>query len=177
MKNSRRKIRPLKKPSAKSALPPASNRAKPRRASPYAEAAPPHLPRLGLHGVYELAIPFEWTIQWYDPRLPAVLSTPSMIAMMEVAAANSVRSALPRDSITVGTRIEVDHLKAVPHGAHVRAAARLVEYNGRFLVFEVEAKSAGVLIGRGRVFRAIVDADQFDAKANSRAPSRSRAVS
>ena len=74
---------------------------------------------------------------------------------------------LPPGAITVGTRIEVDHLKAVTEGATVLASARLVEYRGRFLVFDVEARSGAHLLGRGRVFRAIVEHAGFHAKADS----------
>jgi fluoroacetyl-CoA thioesterase len=123
--------------------------------------------RLGLSATYEESVPFEWTIQSYDPRLPPVLSTPAMIGMMEVAAAQAVMPELPPGAITVGTRIEVDHLKAVPMGANVIASARLVKYRGRFLVFDVEARSGDKVIGRGRVFRAIVEPKKFHANAES----------
>jgi fluoroacetyl-CoA thioesterase len=126
------------------------------------------LPQIGLEATVELAVPFDWTIQKYDPRLPAVLSTPAMIGMMEVAAAQAVRDELPPGAITVGTRIEVDHLKAAAVGANVRAHARLAGYKGRFLVFETVARSGEHVIGRGRVFRAIVEPAKFHAKAESR---------
>jgi predicted thioesterase len=129
------------------------------------------LPRVGLEATVEKVIPREWTLAAFDSRLPAVLSTPAMIGMMEVAAAQSVQAELPTGAITVGTRIEVDHLKAVPVGATVRATARLVEHEGRFLVFEVEARSGDLVLGRGRVFRAIVEHENFNAKAHSQAES------
>lgn len=116
---------------------------------------------LGLEASIEKVIPREWTIAVYDPLLPPVFSTPAMIGMMEVAAANALRSELPEGAISLGTRIEVDHLKAVHEGATVRATARLVAYQGRFLVFEVEARSGDLLLGRGKVFRAIVPNAKF----------------
>jgi fluoroacetyl-CoA thioesterase len=106
-----------------------------------------------------------------DPNLPAVFSTPAMIGLMEYASVMAVGRELPPGVITVGTRIEVDHLKAVPPGATVRASARFVRYQGRFLVFDVEARSGAHLIGRGRVFRAIVDPEKHGAKAQTRKPS------
>jgi fluoroacetyl-CoA thioesterase len=124
-------------------------------------------PAIGLEATVELTVPFEWTIQRYDPSLPAVLSTPAMIGMMEMAAAQSVKDALPTGSITVGTRIEVDHLKAVTVGANVRAHARLSAYKGRFLVFETVARSGEDVIGRGRVFRAIVEPARFQSRAEA----------
>ncbi|HEV3254387.1 MAG TPA: hotdog domain-containing protein [Candidatus Acidoferrales bacterium] len=126
----------------------------------------------GLEASVEKVIPFEWTIAAYDPRLPTVLSTPAMIGMMEVAAAQAVMPALREGAITVGTRIEVDHLKAVSQGATVRATARLVKHEGRFLVFDVEARSGEHVIGRGRVFRAIVELAGFHARASQRTGSK-----
>ncbi|HYA89846.1 MAG TPA: hotdog domain-containing protein [archaeon] len=126
-------------------------------------------PSLGLQATVERVVPHEWTLAHFDPRLPAVFSTPAMIGMMEHAAAQAVLPELPAGAITVGTRIEVDHLKALTAGATVRATARLVEQRGRFLVFEVEASAADVIIGRGYVYRAIVQPEEFHTKAQSRA--------
>ncbi len=125
----------------------------------------------GLHATVEKVVPREWTIAAYDERLPDVLSTPSMIGMMEVAAAQAVQPELPPGAITVGTRIEVDHLKAVPAGTTVRASARLTEHQGRFLIFEVESRAGELVIGRGRVYRAIVEVGSFHKKASERSQS------
>ena len=128
-------------------------------------------PKLGLSAYVERVVPHEWTITHYDPRLPAVLSTPAMIGMMEVAAAHAVQPALAPGTITVGTRIEVDHLKAVPAGATVGVTARLAQRKGRFLVFDVEARTGEHVIGRGRVYRAIVEPQGFHGKAKERSAS------
>ena len=128
----------------------------------------PDRPRIGLESSVEKVIPPEWTLAAFDPRLPAVLSTPAMIGMMEIAASQAVQPELPPGAITVGTRIEVDHLKAVPGGTTVRATARLVKHEGRFLVFDVEARSGEHVLGRGKVFRAIVEPKKFTTQAHER---------
>ncbi|HKV28102.1 MAG TPA: hotdog domain-containing protein [Candidatus Acidoferrales bacterium] len=115
----------------------------------------------GLHSKIECVVPFEWTIAAYDSTLPAVFSTPAMIGLMELAAAQAIRPHLPAGTISVGTRIEVDHLKAVGQGEKVEATARLTGMRGRFLVFETEARADETLIGSGRVFRAIVVTENF----------------
>jgi fluoroacetyl-CoA thioesterase len=127
--------------------------------------------RPGLQASIERVVLHEWTIASLDSRLPAVLSTPHMIGLMEIAAAQAIMAELPPGAISVGTRIEVDHLKAIPAGATVRAIAQLAQHDGRFLVFDVEARSGDHIVGRGRVFRAIVEPKQFHAAATSRAPS------
>jgi fluoroacetyl-CoA thioesterase len=125
-------------------------------------------PRIGLEATAERVVLLEHTIQVVNPNLPAVFSTPSMIGLMEHATVLAIMSELPPGAISVGTRIEVDHLKAVGPGATVRAWARFVKYEGRFLVFDVEARSGEHLIGRGRVFRAIVHPQEHGAKAQAR---------
>jgi len=128
---------------------------------------PPEI-TLGLEATVEKVVPREWTIAHFRGVLPAVLSTPAMIGMMEVAASNAVQDKLPPGAITVGTRIEVDHLKAVPEGATVQAWAKLERIDGRFLVFQAEARSGEHVIGRGRVSRAIVYPEALMNKANAR---------
>jgi predicted thioesterase len=103
----------------------------------------------------------EWTIAYYDPRLPPVLSTPAMIALMEIAAAWAVAPHLPPGTITVGTRIVVDHLEPARPGDRLRIRARLSRHEGQFLVFSVEARAGRRLLGQGEVFRAIVDTQRF----------------
>jgi fluoroacetyl-CoA thioesterase len=125
-------------------------------------------PKIGSEATYEAVVPHEWTIQNIDPNLPPVLSTPRMIQMMEHASTVAVRAQLEPGTISVGTRIEVDHLKAVPNGTKVQAHARLTGFQGRFLVFEVEARAAKIVIGRGKVFRAIVHSTNHGEKAKTR---------
>ncbi|HTR46976.1 MAG TPA: hotdog domain-containing protein [Verrucomicrobiae bacterium] len=129
---------------------------------------PEQRPRIGLEATVERVVEPQHTIQAVNPNLPAVFSTPSMIGLMEHATVIAVLPELPPGAITVGTRIEVDHLKAVGPGATVHAWARFVKYEGRFLVFDVEARSGEHLIGRGRVFRAIVDPARHGDKAQAR---------
>ena len=125
-------------------------------------------PPLGLEATIERIVLPEHTIQHVNPNLPPVFSTPSMIGLMEHATVQAVMPTLPPGFITVGTRIEVDHLKAVPNGATVRAHAKLVGYQGRFLIFDVNARSGEHIIGRGRVFRAVVDPQTHKTRAQAR---------
>jgi fluoroacetyl-CoA thioesterase len=130
-------------------------------------------PRIGLEAVVERFVTPELTIQHLRPELPPVFSTPAMIGLMEHASVLAVQPELPPGVITVGTRIEVDHLKAVAPGALVLAWAKLAAYRGRFLVFDVEARSGEHVIGRGRVFRAIVNSEEHKVRAQARVPQTS----
>jgi len=127
----------------------------------------PQLP-IGAEGTFEKEIPVEWTLVAYDPTLPGVLSTPHMISMMEIAAAVAIKAHLPDGWLTVGTRIEIDHLKAVVAGKLVIATAKLVAQHGRFLTFDVLARSGDVILGRGQVKRAFIVPKAFLSKAEAR---------
>jgi predicted thioesterase len=128
---------------------------------------------IGLEGRFERAVQFEYTIAFFDPKLPEIFSTPAMIAMMEAATSLAVEPALPPGKISVGTRIEVDHVKSAGIGALITSTARLLEINGRFLIFEVESRTGEEVLGRGRITRAIIDLSRIQQKlAQSTPPSR-----
>lgn len=93
-----------------------------------------------------------------------VFATPSMIALMESAAMNSVCNALAEGATTVGTKIEVSHIRATPLSVKVEATATLTEIDGRRLIFKIEARDDKGVIGEGNHERFIVDKERFMSK-------------
>ena len=91
-----------------------------------------------------------------------VFSTPSMIALMEKAAYTLVQESLAEGESTVGTQMNVDHVKASKIGETITAKAILTEIDGRKLTFDVSATdSAGNTIGRGVHTRFIIQVEKF----------------
>jgi fluoroacetyl-CoA thioesterase len=90
-----------------------------------------------------------------------VLATPMMIALMEAAAVEAVQEYLPGGWSTVGTRVDVEHLRASPLGEVVTAKATLVRSEGRFLDFSVTAADSSGIIGQGNHRRFIVNLKAF----------------
>jgi len=86
----------------------------------------------------------------------SVLSTPSMIRLMEHAARKAVEPYLEEGEETVGAELSVRHLAATPLGQMVRAVARLTAIEGRALTFELEAFSETQKIGEGTHKRVAV---------------------
>jgi predicted thioesterase len=72
-----------------------------------------------------------------------------------------VRGAVDGGQTTVGTRIELDHLKPSYVGATVSARARLSAVDGRRLTFDVEVLEGDTVVARGIVVRAVVDRARF----------------
>jgi predicted thioesterase len=91
----------------------------------------------------------------------AVLATPMMIALMESAALDVVQEHLPSGWTTVGTKVDVEHLRATPVGGIVTAEATLVKQEGRSLTFSVQAADGSGIIGQGLHRRFIVDREKF----------------
>ena len=123
---------------------------------------------IGLKGAASVTVTPENTAAAMGSGALPVFATPSMIALMERAALESVQPFLPEGQGTVGTRLEVSHMAATPLGMEVRAEAELTEIDRRRLVFRVCAYAGDELIGEGRHERFIVDSERFLLKAQAK---------
>lgn len=94
-----------------------------------------------------------------------VFSTPSMIALMECACANSVKAHLEPGKTTVGVSMEAKHISATPLGMMVGCESELIEVDGKRLVFKITAFDKAGIIGTANHERMIVDAKRFMEKA------------
>jgi len=89
-----------------------------------------------------------------------VFSTPSLVALMENTAMQLIE--LPEGSSTVGTAINIKHLKASPVGAEITCYADLISQEGRKFNFEIKVYNAkGDLIGEGMHERIVIDIKKF----------------
>ncbi len=96
-----------------------------------------------------------------DSSLADVMSTPTMIGMMELAAMNALAAYLEAGEGSVGVGIEVQHVAATPPGHRVRAEAELTKAEGRRLEFRVRAFDEAEEIGSGTHRRAVIDRAKF----------------
>jgi len=98
-------------------------------------------------------------------QMPEVFATGFMVGLIEWACIRAVNPHIdwPEEQ-TVGVRIDVDHTAATPPGLDVTARVKLVEVDGRRLVFEVEAHDGVDTIGQGTHERFVIDRDRFGAK-------------
>ncbi len=90
-----------------------------------------------------------------------VLSTPSLVLFMEKACLKYSQKGLEGGKTTVGTRLDVYHVRAAPVNTRIRIKGRLLSADGRRLLFWVEAFWEGVRIGYGLHERFIVDKEKF----------------
>ena len=122
----------------------------------------------GVRGTQELLVTAENTAKALGSGGLDVFSTPSMIALMEFCAAQSVLPLLPSGNSTVGTRLDIKHLSATPIGMTVRCETELIEIDRRRLVFLCRAYDDAGLIGEGTQERFIVDNAKFMEKVSQK---------
>src|SRR5262245_7614926 len=93
--------------------------------------------------------------------MPAVLSTPNLIGLLERTARETLAPLLDPDERTVGTEIELRHLAPTPLGATVTCVARVIHSEGALVTFQVEARDEQEVIARGLHRRAVIRVDGF----------------
>jgi len=96
--------------------------------------------------------------------LPSVLATAEMIRLMEMAAYLLLQPFYDSSEASVGTAVNVRHLKAAPLGVQVRAVARLTGIDGRRCFFEVSVFDEKEKIGEGTHERFIIDLERYRAR-------------
>lgn len=97
-----------------------------------------------------------------------VLATPSVIALMENAAATLAKKGLDEEYTTVGTMINIEHISPTPLGAKIKAKAVLKESDGRVFKFDVIAYDEKGVIAKGEHTRVSVKAEKFQKKADEK---------
>ena len=90
-----------------------------------------------------------------------VYSTPSMICHMELSAYSL---AMEHGHATVGTKVNISHLRACKPGTEVSVTAELLEVDGRRMEFSVKAEDEMGLLGEGTHQRYIIDPERFMSK-------------
>ena len=115
----------------------------------------------GIRGHAEVKVVHENTAAAVGSGALEVFATPSMIALMEKASLESVLPFLSDGESTVGTAISVTHDAATPLGETVTAETELIEVDRRRLVFRVECRAGGEVIGKGTHTRFIVSSEKF----------------
>ncbi|MEO3427789.1 thioesterase family protein [Pelagibius sp. CAU 1746] len=126
----------------------------------------------GLTGHAEMVVGTSDTAPRIGSGRIAVLATPKMITLIEEAALAAVEHLLPEGKQSLGTHLDVTHIAATPVGMTVKAEARLVEVQGRKLLFAVEARDEMDLIGEGRHERVVVTAASFQKRVDEKTKRR-----
>jgi fluoroacetyl-CoA thioesterase len=125
----------------------------------------------GIESEFTFRIPESKTVPALYPEssefqeMPEVFATGYLVGFLEWACIKAINPHLnwPQEQ-TVGTHIDVSHIAATPVGFDVTAKVKLIEVEGRRLVFEVEAHDGVDVISKGRHERFVIHKDKFDSK-------------
>jgi fluoroacetyl-CoA thioesterase len=98
-------------------------------------------------------------------EMPEVFATGFMIGLIEWACIKAINPHIdwPEEQ-TVGTRVNVSHTAATPPGFEVTVKVRLIEVEGRRLLFEVEAHDGVDQISKGTHERFVINKSKFARK-------------
>lgn len=95
-----------------------------------------------------------------------VFATPVMIAWMEEASHTLVQKYLDDSESTVGTEVNIKHLKGSLVGSTLKIVSELIEIDRKKLVFKVAVYEKNELVGEGIHTRFIINKEKFLAKLN-----------
>jgi Predicted thioesterase len=99
-----------------------------------------------------------------------VFSTPSMISEMEETCRLLLKEEFLQDEEwdSVGTLVNIRHLKATPVGAEIKLKAKVVNVNNRRVTFEVDAVDKIEKVGEGIHERTIINVPEFRERFNTK---------
>ena len=130
----------------------------------------------GIEYVHKFVVPNSKTVPSLYPEaeeflaMPEVFATGYLVGFLEWACIKAINPYIdwPEEQ-TLGTHIDINHIAATPPGLEVTAKVKLVEVDGRRLVFEVEAHDGVDTISIGRHERFIINKQKFDEKLKKKA--------
>jgi fluoroacetyl-CoA thioesterase len=117
---------------------------------------------IGMTATKTVRVSYAMTVDQFVANMPQVYATPMMILHMEMASSSAIVSYLPEGFVSVGMDVKVRHLAATPVGRTVRAIARVIQIDGKSVLFEVEAWDGDRKIGDGTHRRGIVNFVEFE---------------
>ncbi len=118
-------------------------------------------PRIGTAGELKFVVGQEHVIDFATGGMPAVLSTPRLVALVERCARESLYSFLTDHERTVGAEIEIRHLAPTPLGQPVTITTRVIGCEPRAVDFQFEVRDAHEVVARGLHKRAVITVESF----------------
>jgi predicted thioesterase len=115
----------------------------------------------GLTGTCDMVVKEEDLVSSLGPSAIQVLSTPRLIQLMEAAAIEATKGYLSSGELSLGTRVNIQHLSATPLGMKVTAHALLKKVEKNRLFFLVDAFDEKEKVAEGEHERLLVSKDRF----------------
>lgn len=127
------------------------------------------VPRIGMEASRTLVVDDTNRVVFADERMPAVLSTPWVVAHLEYAARDAIAPCLEPHERSVGVHVDLRHTAATPMGFTVTCRARVILARGRNVTFQIEAHDGVEVIAKGIHKRRVIDVDAFAERVRAKA--------
>src|SRR5919204_1542008 len=98
--------------------------------------------------------------RWGNPGV-MVLATPHLVGLLEGTCVRAIADQLEPGWASVGTHIDLRHLKATPVGDTLTLSAEVTQVDGRRVTFHVKAEDSGGVGGGGGPQRGVVEMGGF----------------
>jgi fluoroacetyl-CoA thioesterase len=121
----------------------------------------PFAPVPGAVGVLERRVEPQDLAEAFGNPGVRVLATPALLGVVELAAHNALLPFLPEGWVTLGTMVELQHLRATPPGFQLRAVAVIRSVDRRRVLFDVEVRDDVEVVGRARHERFCLPEAEF----------------
>jgi len=118
-------------------------------------------PKIGTTGELRFTVEQKHVIEFATEGMPAVLSTPNLIGLLEKTAREALAPFLEAGERSVGAEIDLRHLAATPIGQQVTCTARVISAEDASVTFQIEARDGVELIARGLHKRAVIEVEAF----------------
>ena len=118
-------------------------------------------PKIGTAGELKFVVTQEHVIDFATGGMPAVLSTPRLVALIERTAREALVPFLDANERTVGAEIEIRHLAPTPLGKNVMIIVRVIQTEARLVNFQFEVRDEHEIIARGLHQRAVITVESF----------------
>jgi len=118
-------------------------------------------PRIGTVGELKFVVEERHVIDFANDGMPAVLSTPNLIGLLERTAREALQPFLEPNERTVGVEIDIRHLAPTPLGQTVTCTARVIQAEGLSVTLQIEARDEHEMIARGIHKRMVVRVESF----------------
>jgi len=116
---------------------------------------------VGARTTVERRVDADMTAERWGNTGVRVLATPHLVGLFEQTAVRAIQSELGPGESTVGTHVDIRHLKATPVGDTLRLEAEVTAVDGRRVTFWVRATDSGGLAGEGTHERVVIDLARF----------------
>ena len=124
---------------------------------------------MGTTGEMKFVVAPEHVIDFATDGMPAVLSTPRLVGLIERTARESLLPFLDDNERTVGTEIEIRHLAPTPLGQRVTITTRVFHLDGKLADFQFEVRDEHEVIARGLHKRAVITVESFARRVTKKA--------